>query len=85
LFLHSDAEFEWPRKPSAIVDYLRRAADGLTGRRFGWWPRKSDGDMAVWPYFRRKDYDRALRSPRLLRGKVEPNAPPNDGPAASVD
>jgi hypothetical protein len=35
--------------------------------------------MAVWPFFRREDYERALKSPRLLRGKVEPCAAPNGG------
>jgi len=77
LFLHSDSEFEWPRPRRGIVDWFWRVADDITGQRFGWWPVKSDGDMAVWPFFRRADYDRALQSPRLLRGKVEPDAPPN--------
>jgi len=85
LFLHSDAEFEWPRKRSGILDYLRRVADKITGRRFGWWPVKSGGDIAVWPFFRRRDYERALQSPRLLRGNVELCAAPNGGPAAPVD
>src|SRR5262245_8090079 len=32
LFLHSNAEFEWPRNRLGIVDYLRRVADEVTGR-----------------------------------------------------
>ena len=75
LFLHSDAEFEWPRKKrSGLIDYLWRVADWITGHRFSWRPVKPPpppGDVAVWPFFRREDYDRALQSPRLLRGKVE--------------
>ena len=81
LFLHSDAEFEWPRQRRGIVDWFWRVADDITGQRFGWWPAKSDGDMAVWPFYRGEDYDRALQTPRLLRGKVEPCAAPNGGPA----
>jgi hypothetical protein len=68
LFLHSDAEFEWLRKTPGIVEYLRRIADKITGHRFKLSPARSEGDRAVWPFFRREDYDRALQSPRLLRG-----------------
>jgi hypothetical protein len=71
LFLHSDSEYEWPRKGFGIVEYLRRVISRIAGYRFGWWPVKSDGDMAVWPFFRPDDYDRALQSPRLLRGEVK--------------
>lgn len=71
LFLHSGAEFEWPRRRLGVVDWFWRVADDITGQRFAWWPVTADGDMAVWPFFRRDDYDSALRSPRLLRGKVE--------------
>ena len=81
VFLHSDAEFEWPRRPLRAVDYFLRVADDFTGRRFGWWSAEPAGDMAVWPFFRREDYDRALQSPRLLRGKVEPGAAPNSPPS----
>ena len=70
-FLHSEAEFEWPPKSQWILDSLRRVADELTGRRFGWWPPRSTGDMSVWPFRRREDYEHALQSPRLLRGKAE--------------
>jgi len=84
LFLHSDFEFEWPRKSLGIVDYLRRVADDITGRRFGWWPIRSVGDMAAWPFFRRENYERALKSPRLLRGNIEPCAAPNGGPATQL-
>jgi hypothetical protein len=85
LFLHSDAEFEWPRKPLGMVQSFRRIADEITGHRFGWCPRLSIGERAVWPFFRREDYVRALDSPRLMRGKVEPCASPNGGPATRVD
>jgi hypothetical protein len=72
LFLHSDNEFDWPSKRSKVVDYLRRVADDLTGRRFKLRRVKPEGDKAVWPFFRREDYDRALECPRLLRGIAEP-------------
>jgi hypothetical protein len=65
LFLHSDAEFEWPQKSSGIVHFIRRVVGQMTNR-----PTRPLGDIAVWPFFRREDYDRALQSPRLLRGKA---------------
>jgi hypothetical protein len=70
LFLNSDAEFEWPRRGWRVVDCLRRLADEATGRRFGWWSATTGGEVSVWPFFRRPDYERALESPRLLRGDV---------------
>ena len=70
LFLHSDAEYEWPRLSLGIVDCFWRIADRITGHHFAWWPRRSIGDRAVWPFFRRDDFDRALRCPRLLRGRL---------------
>jgi hypothetical protein len=77
LFLHSDNEFDWPSKRSRVVDYLRRVADDLTGRRFKLRRVKPEGDKAVWPFFRREDYDRALECPRLLRGIAEPDGESN--------
>lgn len=75
VFLHSDVEYEWPPRRSRIVDYLRRMADDITGRRYGWWPIKTDGDLGVWPFFRRDDYEEALRSPVLFRGPPEVSKP----------
>lgn len=66
LFLHSDDEFEWPKKQAGLVHFLERITAQIFTR-----PRKTQltGDMTVWPFFRREDYDRALQSPRLLRGE----------------
>jgi len=76
IFLHSDCEFEWPQKKfgAGFVDYFRRLLDEITFRRFRLWPREASGDIRVWPFFRRDDYDRALLSPRLLRGIAGPQA-----------
>lgn len=72
LFLHSDNEFEWRwHKLSGVVHHLRRVADDLTGHRFNLRCVQPEGDRAVWPFFRREDYDRALECPRLLRGNVQ--------------
>jgi hypothetical protein len=84
LFLHSDVEFEWPPQRPRIGHRLRRIAAGIVGPSLGWWPPPSPGDMAVWPFFRSEDYQRALHSPRLLRGKVEPTAASNGGPATPL-
>jgi len=71
IFLHSDQEFEWPRKTLGVVYYFRRLTDEITFRRFHLWPVQVTGDVLVWPFYRREDYERALQSPRLLRGRPE--------------
>ena len=73
LFLHSDCEFEWPK--SRLGARLMRCLRSLFRARSA----KSAGDMSVWPFYWRADYERALRSPRLLRGRVEPDAQANAG------
>lgn len=81
IFLHSDCEFEWPQKRlgAGVVDYCRRLLDEITLRRFHLWPVQMPGDISVWPFFRREDYECALHSPRLLRGSAEPFASANAG------
>ena len=73
MFLHSDYEFEWPRKRLAtgISDYFRRVLDEMTFRRFQLWSPHAAGEVSVWPFYRREDYECASRSPRLLRGRAE--------------
>ncbi len=70
VFLHTDFEYEWPDPEWGIVNRIRRIADALTCRRFGWWPRPELGEMFVWPFFRREDYAQALKHPRLLSGRA---------------
>ena len=68
LFLHSDTEFEWPQKRSGFAYCIQRIATQLFGRRVG--AAGFAGEMAVWPFYRREDYNQTLQSPRLLRGKI---------------
>jgi hypothetical protein len=69
LFLHSDLPYEWPVESRAAK--LARSIAGLltigvATRRWKTALQVSE-DADVWPFFRRVDYRRALRVPRLLR------------------
>lgn len=72
LFLQNDLEYEYPH--STLRHKLRRLVTILT---FGKFPRfrepplKDLGDCEVWPFFRVEDYECALRSPKLLCGKIK--------------
>ena len=72
LFLHSDLPWEWPTR--SFAEGLQFAAAnictlGLFGlreeRRY-----RAAGDFSVWPFFRRPDYEAALRAPRLLNRAI---------------
>ena len=71
LFLHSDLEYEWPRHP---LEGLRRLLVSVLS--LGTIPRRVDkeweasGDIDVWPFIRRVDYEEALNNPKLLRGRA---------------
>ena len=77
VFLHSDAEYGWPRWPTHNV--LRDVAAWITRgrvasshtRRVAW---ESTGEVSIWPFVQREQYDRARRSPRLLTGVRAPAA-----------
>ena len=72
LFLHSDLPWEWPTR--SFSEILLFAVAGLC--TFGLLARRdrrryrAAGDFAVWPFFRRSDYEAALRAPRLLNRAV---------------
>jgi hypothetical protein len=71
LFLKTDLEYEWPRKTGAkaffcallgvcslgAITIIRKAVTA-TGER---------GDKEVWPFYRRSDYEAALKEPPYLR------------------
>jgi hypothetical protein len=71
LFLQSEREYEWPEWPlgsrlrSAL---LRLLTLGLFGRgaraRY-----EQAGDISVWPFLRRTDYEAALEAPPYLDGR----------------
>jgi hypothetical protein len=71
LFLQNDLEYEHPC--STLRHKLRRLTTVLTFGKFSRFrePALKDlGDHEVWPFFRVGDYERALRSPKLLCGKI---------------
>ena len=65
LFLHSDLEFEWySPKRSIIREFWTRVI-----KRSGEVPIKmaEAGNMEVFPFFRKANYEEALKTPRLLK------------------
>ena len=69
LFLHSDLEYEWPRKSIGKL-LLNLLSFGICNKLDTTKEMKEDGDINVWPFFREKDYEHALSNPRLLNAKV---------------
>jgi hypothetical protein len=71
LFLKSDLPYEWPLAQPGLSTVLRAVANlatlGLVARRA---QRKFErrGDITVWPFLRRSDYEAALRIPPYLNG-----------------
>lgn len=71
LFLHSDKEYEWPRRWPFFITFPVWLMDHFTGRRFKLSQRLEgiQGDRRYWPFFRKEDYLAALAEPRLLAGR----------------
>jgi hypothetical protein len=73
LFLHSDLEFEWPawafarRFSSPASRLLTFGLLGHQGRR----RYEQAGDITLWPFLRRADYEAALARPRYLSGAAQ--------------
>jgi hypothetical protein len=70
VFLQSDLEYEWPRMStvtSALLFIANLCTLGWAGRviaaRF-----RRHGNLEVWPFIRRSQYDAALRKPKYFRG-----------------
>lgn len=78
LFLHSDLPYEWPVESRAVK--LARSIAGLLTMGVARRPWKTalevSADADVWPFFRRVDYRRALRAPRLLQRGPEAGSAP---------
>lgn len=71
LFLQSDLEYEWPEWPFSsrfLSSFLRFLTLGVLGRgarvRY-----EQAGDIKVWPFLRRADYEAALKTPPYLSGR----------------
>lgn len=67
LFLKTDNEYEWPKSPwywplASLLTF------GLLSLVRGAWFRRQ-GDIDVWPFLRRSDYERVLASPPYLSGE----------------
>lgn len=70
LFLHTDYPYEWPKPKIEIgKGILRLLSFGLFGKREHENPEEAKGDEDIWPFFRREDFEEALKHPRLLTGK----------------
>ena len=71
LFLHSDAEYEWPVEPSRdVLWWLVHlfTLGRVDTRKWGAWQEwEATGEYSVWPFFRRADLERVAQSPRFLR------------------
>ncbi len=72
LFLETDFPYEWP-----VLTFLTRVGRALlyfcTLGMAGKWldaQRRQQGDIEVWPFRRKADYEAALSSPPYLRGAV---------------
>jgi hypothetical protein len=72
LFLKTDLEYEWPEEAGlsgCLIAPLSLITFGLVGKA---WETSRDeasgGDRDAWPFFRKSDYDDALRHPPYLGG-----------------
>ena len=71
LFLKSPLEYEWPEWPfrsRMVSSMLRVLTLGALGRGARVRYEKA-GDIEVWPFLRRADYDAALKTPPYLSGR----------------
>jgi hypothetical protein len=71
LFLQSDREYEWPEWPFGsrfLSALLRLFTLGVFGRGAKARYEKA-GDIGVWPFLRREDYEAALQAPPYLSGR----------------
>jgi hypothetical protein len=73
LFLQSELEYEWPawsfgaRFLASLTRLVTLGFYGHRARRH----YEGAGDISVWPFLRRTDYDRAVANPRYLSGAVQ--------------
>lgn len=72
LFLHSDLPWEWPTRSFGATLLFAAASTCTLGllRRREERKYRGAGEFAVWPFFRRADYETALRTPKLLHRAI---------------
>jgi hypothetical protein len=72
VFLKTPLPYAWPQR-TALQGLLHLLGDMLTfgavSRRYWRWFR-TQGDISVWPFLSRQDYDSALSKPPYLAGGV---------------
>lgn len=71
LFLHSDCPYEWPTEELSGC-LLSLLTLGLYGKLTKPDPASINGDEEVWPFYRKGDYEHAVRHPKLLNGRRQP-------------
>ena len=70
MFLKTDLPYEWPVVPAwkrLLLVLPNLLTLGLVGRLQRRWFSKH-GDVKVWPFIRKKDFENARRSPKYLSG-----------------
>lgn len=71
VFLNSDYEYTWPKWPifyKITRPFLLLVSWGYLSERLDRY-FDGNGDYDVWPFFSRKNYELALKSPRYLAGR----------------
>jgi len=71
LFLKNDLDYEWPT-PTLWQELLWMVTGLLTlrgGSRFYMRWMGTRGEVGVWPFLRREDFEQAIRSPCYLAGR----------------
>lgn len=69
VFLETDLPYEWPRWPVLAVLVANLLTLGLAGVLARRWLARV-GDLAVWPFLCRADYEQALAVPPYLNGAI---------------
>lgn len=73
-FLQTDLDYRWPPGPLDQFGTYNVVMNALT---LGRWERRKEqrlrawqthGDVSVWPFFSRDEYDQARRQPSFLAG-----------------
>ena len=72
MFLKSDHNYEWPkvlwlyRFPGYLLNILTLGIASVIANK----KLKQAGDISVWPFINRQDYEKALKEPKYLKGAI---------------
>ena len=68
LFLKTDLPYEWPVTTRRLLPLLANVFTLGLANKYYFWPRfRAHGEIEVWPFVRRADYEAALNHPPYLR------------------